>query len=160
VEVPDVTGKTQAKATSDLAELKLDVGDVTLKDDPEVPKGQVISTNPSAGDPAKPNSSVDLVVSSGKMTVPDDLFGKTKAEARAALKALGFKVTVKTEPDEAPAGTVFRSDPDGGERVDQGSRVTIYISQQPVEETTAPPTTAPATSAPAPSPSPTATEAP
>jgi serine/threonine protein kinase/beta-lactam-binding protein with PASTA domain len=160
VTMPDLQGKTQEEAIAELTEKKLEVGKVTPKDDPEAPKGTVISTDPAAGDDVKPNSSVELVVSSGKMTMPDDLFGKTKAEARAELKALGFKVTVKTEPDEAPVGTVFRTDPEGGERVAQGSRVTIYISQEQAEETTAPPTTAPATSAPAPSPSPTATEAP
>ncbi|HST83105.1 MAG TPA: PASTA domain-containing protein, partial [Kineosporiaceae bacterium] len=159
VEMPDLKGKTRAEAIAELTEQKLELGDVTLKDDPEATKGTVISTDPSAGDDVKPNSSVNLVISSGKMEVPD-VTGKTKAQARSELKKAGFRVNVETEPSEADPGRVSRTDPEAGSRVAQGSTVTIFISEEQPEETTAPPTTAPATSAPAPSPSATATEAP
>ncbi|HST83747.1 MAG TPA: Stk1 family PASTA domain-containing Ser/Thr kinase, partial [Kineosporiaceae bacterium] len=84
VEMPDLKGKTRAEAIAELTEQKLELGDVTLKDDPSVPRNTVISTDPSAGDDVKPNSSVNLVISSGKMEVPD-VTGKTKAQARSEL---------------------------------------------------------------------------
>jgi serine/threonine-protein kinase len=100
---------------------------------------------------------VDLVISSGKMSVPD-VTGETKAQARSDLKKAGVKVQMQPEPSEADPGTVPRTDPVGGTRVAQGSTVIVYISQEQVTPTTAPPTTPPETAAPttaAPTPTPT-----
>jgi len=72
IDVPDVTGLTQAAATTAITNAGLTVGVVSTAVDPVVPAGSVISQNPvacvacaTAGDP------VDLVVSLGPVAAPD-----------------------------------------------------------------------------------------
>jgi len=63
--VPDVTGQTQAAATSTITGAGFTVGAVTQATDPVVPAGSVVSQTPSGGTTAALGSAVDLVVSTG-----------------------------------------------------------------------------------------------
>ncbi|MBC9937501.1 MULTISPECIES: transglycosylase domain-containing protein [unclassified Leucobacter] len=61
-------------------------------------------------------------------SVPDTR-GKSYEEAEAMLSALGFSAVDGGEADsEQPAGTVARTDPDGGGQAPAGSGITIYRS--------------------------------
>jgi len=136
VPVPDLSGKTEDEATEALKAAKLKVGELSAVDDPKVPKGHVVRSEPPTGDDVARNSKVDLVVASGSMEIPD-LTNKTAAQARSVLKKLGFKVKLATEPSEVEPGRVSRTDPEANSSVSVGSTVTVYISQ-PGEPTTEP----------------------
>jgi serine/threonine-protein kinase len=132
VNVPDVTGKTQAEATALLTAQKLKVGQVTQQNDPTVPKGQVISTNPAAGSPANQGDSIDLTISKGKaisqVQVPD-VSNQDVASAKATLEGSGFKVTTHSQANSSvPAGTVISTNPPAGTTVPQGSHIILNVS--------------------------------
>jgi eukaryotic-like serine/threonine-protein kinase len=134
VDVPDVSGKSQAEARAELEGANLKVGDVITQDSAKVDQGKVIKTDPPSGDSVKINSTVNIYIASGSVTVPD-LTGKTQNQAKRELRALGLKFQTATEPSEAPAGRVTRTDPESGTKVSQGTTVTIFISEEVVPTT-------------------------
>lgn len=62
-----------------------------------------------------------------------EVVGMTEDEARATLDEAGFGVTVERRPNRNDVGQVFRQDPEAGEEADEGSDVTIFVSQGPRE---------------------------
>lgn len=70
-----------------------------------------------------------------QVAVPD-VINRTQPEAVTILEAAGFEVTTEqAENVEVAEGTVFDQDPDSGQRIDEGSEVTITVasSTAPVE---------------------------
>ena len=65
IAVPNVTGQTQAAATSAITGAGLTVGGVTQQSSSTVASGSVISQSPAAGTSVASGSAVSLVVSSG-----------------------------------------------------------------------------------------------
>jgi RHS repeat-associated protein len=65
VTIPDVTGQTQAAATTALTAANLTLGTVTEENSDTVPAGNVISQVPAAGTQAAPGTAVNFVISSG-----------------------------------------------------------------------------------------------
>ena len=70
VTVPDVVGKTQAEAQSDILAVSLTVGTIISSNSDNVPAGNVISQSPGAGTSVPPNTAVDLTVSLGPQGPP------------------------------------------------------------------------------------------
>ena len=68
---------------------------------------------------------MQLQVSKGpeRIVVPE-LEGQKRADAEAALKALGFKVAVRAIPGP---GIVRSTQPRAGEPVKKGSTVTLFV---------------------------------
>lgn len=93
--MPNLAGMTQAKAEETLAANGLTLGAVTKQDSPTAAAGTVISTDPKSGGQVAPGSKVDLVISTGKVTLTD-LTGLPRAEAQAKLQELGL-ITVAIE---------------------------------------------------------------
>jgi serine/threonine-protein kinase len=127
VEVPEVTDQSAADATATLENFGFTVA--TQEDfSIEVPKGDVISTDPPAHAKAKKGSEVTIVVSKGPKTFAmPDVTGKTKEAAMAQLEGLGLNVHVFTLPNTQGDVVVFQ-DPDPGTIVKQGDTVTIYVT--------------------------------
>src|SRR5204863_265298 len=100
-----------------------------------VPAGIVIRSDPSAGRPVDRRSGVTLVVSSGpqQVMVPD-VTGQDQAEAVSALREKGLSAVVREKASDQPEGTVVSQSPAGGQRIDQGSSVTIFVSNGKVKE--------------------------
>jgi serine/threonine protein kinase len=71
VTVPDVTNKTTEQAQADLAAAGLSSGSISKENSPDRAAGSVISTNPVANTEAAEGSTVNLVVSSGLVTIKD-----------------------------------------------------------------------------------------
>lgn len=118
----------------------------------------VISTDPVAGEPVAPGSTVRVVVSSGAETVPvPTLIGQTRTEAAATLSSADLVLgQVDVETSDLPEGTVIRSNPSAGTDVAVGSQVDIVLSSGPTPSPTPSPTpipTAPPTPIPTPIPS-------
>jgi serine/threonine-protein kinase len=132
VEVPGLAGQTESQARQTLEGVGLVGGDVTEQDDPRVDEGNVISSDPPAGESVPPGTPVDLVISSGQVELPD-FTGVSYQEARETAVGLGLEVEVEFEPSTEPENTVISQDPGPGS-VDGGSIVTL------VAASTSPPT--------------------
>ncbi len=138
IEVPDVVGDRRQDAEAEIADAGLTVGDFTTTESTD-PKGTVLSSNPSAGIPVAPGTTVTLEVSSGPTEVPD-VVGLSQDEAESAIDDAGLNVSVtEEETDEAEEGTVTAQSPEGGGDAVPGDTVTITVAVAP--ETTEPPTT-------------------
>ncbi len=150
VKVPDVRGKTRQQAEQLLEAAGLQLGIVTEQPSDKVAKGLIISQNPVAGASIKPNSTVEIVVSSGKQTaIVPDVLGQDPSVARQRLEDRGFKVPQETFETSNPAtcpyppGKVCRQDPDGGTTAEFGSTVRIVVAQDVTPTATSSPTSSP-----------------
>ncbi len=125
--VPDVSGLSQVDATQQLANAGFRVA-ATTESSGSVPSGQVIRTQPGAGNPAARDSTVTLVISSGprQVTVPD-VVGQSQSSATSTLENDGFRVEVTTVTSPGSAGRVISQSPTGGSRANAGSTVTITV---------------------------------
>jgi serine/threonine-protein kinase len=125
--VPDVSGLSQVDATQQLANAGFRVA-ATTESSGSAPAGQVIRTQPGAGNPAARDSTVTLVISSGprQVTVPD-VVGQSQSSATSTLENDGLRVEVTTVTSPASAGRVISQSPTGGSRANAGSTVTITV---------------------------------
>jgi len=133
VEVPVITGLTQAQAELTLSNSGLDLGDVVMMDSPS-PRGTVLNAFPAAGVRVPAASAISITVSAGPglVTIPD-VTGQSYAQARSLLEQLGFQVGPATEDtaSSAPAGTVIAQDPPPTRAVVAGSVVTLTVANKP-----------------------------
>ncbi|MGA7203215.1 MAG: PASTA domain-containing protein [Specibacter sp.] len=132
--VPSVAGKTLAAATTALVDAHLAAGTVTEAYDERTDSGVVLSQNPASGTQFRGNTKVDLVVSKGPKPIPvPSVVGKTQADAKAAIEALGLKAAVAPErinSPTVPAGSVISQVPASG-NLTAGGTVTLTISKGP-----------------------------
>jgi serine/threonine protein kinase/beta-lactam-binding protein with PASTA domain len=154
VKIPDtLPGKTEAAARDMLRQIGL-VGapSTTTANSATVPAGIVITTSPAPGQSVGIGTSVELVVSTGKVAVPE-LRGLTRQEAEAALKELGL-VPAVTEAENAQVepGRVTDQSDAVNSAVEQGKTVAIVVAKAPPPPPTAKPT--PTETEPAPDPDP------
>jgi serine/threonine-protein kinase len=121
--VPDVRGQPadQAAAAVEQAGLAPTLTEVFSED---VDKGAVAGQEPVEGT-APRGSAVELRVSKGpeRIVVPD-VSGRARADAQAAIEALGLQVEVQAIPGP---GKVRSTRPGAGEPVRRGSTVTLYV---------------------------------
>ena len=89
VSVPDVSGQPSAQAANALGTAGLSLGNTTNQASDTVPSGDVISTNPPAGTQVAPNSSVDLVISSGPTSTTTTAATTTTSGATTTTSAGG-----------------------------------------------------------------------
>jgi eukaryotic-like serine/threonine-protein kinase len=129
VTVPDVTGQSQANATSQLSNDGFKVAPTTQVSTTATP-GNVISQSPGGGQSVAPGSTVTIVVAQAppKVTVPD-VKGQKAAQAKSTLTGAGFKVATQQQDTSDPAqrGIVLDEIPAGGSSQTSGSTVTIVI---------------------------------
>jgi serine/threonine protein kinase/beta-lactam-binding protein with PASTA domain len=145
VKIPaTLPGRTEAAARDILRQAGL-VGapSTTMANSPTVPAGLVITTKPAPGQQVAVGSTVEIIVSTGKMVMPE-LRGMTRAEAEAALKALGLPVLINEVENSqvAPGKVTGQSDP-LNTLIDQGKTITITVAKAPAPEPTPTPTSTP-----------------
>ena len=127
VTIPSLEGKTVAEAGAALAELDLVVAAQTQPvNDSKADKGRVDSTQPAAGESVATGTPVRLLVSSGKVTVPN-VIGKTADDARNLLDEAGLRVTTRLVPSSATEGNVIGQTPKDG-LADRDSVVVIQVA--------------------------------
>ncbi len=129
--VPNVVGYDQVEASSVLESAGFKV---TVKQSysDTVESGKVISQSPVGTTSTTPGATVTITVSLGKetneVTVPN-LFGYTQENAIAQLEALGLKYNIRIQASSnAPEGQVVAQSISAGEKVDEGTTVTLYVS--------------------------------
>jgi beta-lactam-binding protein with PASTA domain/tRNA A-37 threonylcarbamoyl transferase component Bud32 len=128
VAVPRVKGLTQDEATRQLAQAGFTNLNPVQEASDTVNTGQVIRTDPPAGQTVPIDTRINIYVSTGaqKVQLPGEV-GKTEADARAALEAKGFTVSTLNRTDDANVGKVVDQSPAGGSMVDPHTPVVLTI---------------------------------
>nr|WP_150110137.1 Stk1 family PASTA domain-containing Ser/Thr kinase [Arthrobacter crystallopoietes] len=137
----NLSGRTEGEVRDMLRQLGVNPGENISANSATVPQGNVIGTDPRAGEKVRTGSTVDLVISTGMVTVPE-LISKTEAEAISLLQddpavALPYRV-VRVENEVVAPGTVVAQSHEAGSDVAQGTEVTISVAIEPEKETPAP----------------------
>ena len=142
----DLPGRTEAAARDVLRQKGLaGAPGTTMANSPTVPAGIVITTKPAPGQNVAPGSTVEIIVSTGKVAVPQ-LVGLPRADAEAALKALGLGMNAtEVENSQVEPGKVTGQADAAEALVEQGKTIAVTVAKAP---------------APPPSPSPTPTPTP
>ena len=130
VNVPELTDLTQDQAQSLLADFDLMLGKTEVVYDETVPQGEVIETQPKAGERVNRHSSVDIVISDGKPRVKiGNYVGRDYEPVRRELIDSGFIVDLRylaSGSDEA--GKILeQSIQPGQEVVAEDSTITLVI---------------------------------
>ncbi|HGF7600221.1 TPA: Stk1 family PASTA domain-containing Ser/Thr kinase [Enterococcus hirae] len=143
VEIPDVSGLSEASARDTLAKAKLEAATKTEEiPDEQIEEGDVVKTDPAAGTTVKQNREVTLYVSTGKKKIKlDDYTGMNFDEVSSRLKKLGFpadSIEKKDEfSDEVENGRIISQSDEEGTEVDPTTdKITFVVSQgaQPTME--------------------------
>ena len=132
VQVPTVVNLTEAEARQALADVGLEVGDITQQQTPDPNQvGRVLNSTPAAGAELEEGSPVALVlgVAPDSITVPN-LIGLDEQRATDALTDAGFTGNINTRDQDSLAeeGTVASVDPGVGESTAPDGTITLGIS--------------------------------
>ena len=131
--VPNLVGLVGPDAINKaLGDAHLKLGRYPQQDSDTVPApspNTVLSQSPSPNSQVDANTTVDIVISSGRIKVPAVL-NESKTQANNDLVNAGFNVTVIYEDhSDKPDGIVLAQTPAGGAGLAQGSYVTITVSR-------------------------------
>ncbi len=137
LKVPDVYGKTESYAVSELDAKGLKTVVKEISDD-EVEAGLVIKTDPARTTVVAEGAEVIVYVSTGKATKMIDVpnvVGLTEEKAKSDIEKSGLTVETETRDlssgeKEYPKGYVIAQDPDANssEKVPEGTTIKIYVS--------------------------------
>ncbi|MFG2980370.1 Stk1 family PASTA domain-containing Ser/Thr kinase [Streptomyces sp. NPDC048258] len=130
--VPNLLGKTEEQAKSQLSAAGLGVKRVDRKFSDAFDRGTVMNTDPPGGGRIRGNGAVTLTISRGPEVVAvPNLKGRPLEEAKAELTKAGLapgKVTQAFSQDIAQ-GSVIGSDPVGGEKRAPDTAVALVVSK-------------------------------
>ncbi|WP_298041418.1 Stk1 family PASTA domain-containing Ser/Thr kinase [uncultured Microbacterium sp.] len=101
VTVPTLIGLSESAAKAALNDVGLELGSVTPRNDPESAADTVLEASIAAETEVAPRTVIDLVVASGRVTLPD-VTGWTLDAATAKLEELGL-TALQTEMGDCPA---------------------------------------------------------
>ena len=102
--MPDLRGLTEEEATLALTDAKLELGVITQSDSATVALNLVISSDPAANKSIPAGTIVNLVISTGMVTVPN-VVNLDQADAIAQLSAPQVGYTVQSQVEAGCAGT-------------------------------------------------------
>jgi serine/threonine-protein kinase len=145
VTVPDVTGLSRESAEARLRDAKL-ASAVDEQASDAVPKGDVISQSPGAGAEVARDSTVTIVVSTGKeKVVVPDVVGMKEGKATSTLANAGLSPSREEREvtDPAQDGVVVDERPGAGTEVEKGREVVIVVGVLKQEDTLQPTPTTP-----------------
>ena len=98
VTVPDVANKTSEQAQADLTAAGLAIGSISKQNSPSLAAGSVISTDPAAASEVPEGTTVNLIVSSGMVTIKD-VRGQSIDVATELMEDAAVGLTVQPIPD-------------------------------------------------------------
>ena len=132
--VPDVRGKSRSNALKLLTRAKFEVTEQEEASS-SVPAGNATRTDPEGGTEQPAGSRVQLYISTGpeKVDVPG-VVGLDVEDARAELTDAGLRPVVNRVESDKPEDEVTGQNPAEGTEVNEGTRVTISVSQGAPEE--------------------------
>ena len=138
VQVPDVRDEQLEKAMSILLEQDFEIGETIEKPDEEIKAGNVIKTDPEAGESVKEGSKINVYFSSGKEEVEVlDYENRNYEDIKSLIQDFGFKdVEIERVNDDTEVGTILEQDPRAGEEVIPSETVMILtLSSGPAKIT-------------------------
>jgi serine/threonine-protein kinase len=104
VKIPSLTGLTESEAAGVLATLKLTLGTITQGNSGSVESGNIIESIPALNTEVPEGSAVNLIVSNGKVMVPD-VRNLAISEARNIMSAPDVALPVSITTRDECAGT-------------------------------------------------------
>ena len=133
VAVPTLLGLTEAQAKDALTKAGLALGTITQGTSPSVPLGKVIQSTPQVGTYASSGSTVDLIISNGKVEVPDvSSMNINQAKNQLSGATGGLKVMIDTKEvgcaNNPPLGSTVLSQSIPAGTTRQGSTITLYVA--------------------------------
>lgn len=131
-QVPALIGMTQNEARAAIREAGLAVGTIDRQPSDTVPADEVIEQDPNRDLYVEPGSAVDFTLSLGvpEVEVPF-VVGQPKDSARTVLESNELKVRFETEESDEPEDNVVRTEPASGQRVAEGTTITLFVSAGP-----------------------------
>jgi len=129
VKVPNLVETLDVDANTALTAVRLSLGAITQQNSADLPKGTIISTNPTQYSLVAAGTPVDLVISSGKVTVPS-VVQQSVTTAKAQLAGSGVAFSVSIEAQTTCTGTLgqivlSQSIPPGD--ADQHQNIVLYV---------------------------------
>lgn len=139
IKVPDLAGKTFEEAKAELNQLGLGINNKGEVSSDKYEKGEIANQDPMTGTMVEKNTTVRVVISSGKGSIDvPDVVGKREADAVDLLKEQGFKPNkTYSYSDTVEEGYVISQNPTDGAKAKEGDTITVEISQG-VEAVTVP----------------------
>lgn len=133
IEVPDVSGMSVPEASAAIAGVGLTSAEEELYDD-EVPQGDLLGTEPTAGERVQPGGTVKVLVSAGQPVVPDISADRSRAATQAAINERSLVPVVAEEARysaDVPEGAVLELSPAPGTTLSVGDEVELVLSGGP-----------------------------
>ncbi|WP_406511968.1 Stk1 family PASTA domain-containing Ser/Thr kinase [Streptomyces sp. NBC_00161] len=135
--VPNLLGKTEAQAKSELSAAGLGVKRIDRKFSDAFDRGTVMNSDPASGKRIRGNGAVVLTVSRGpEVVVVPDVKGTTLEDAKAELTKSGLAPGLVTQAfsQDIAQGSVISTDPTGGQKRPTDTAVAILVSKgRPVQ---------------------------
>lgn len=131
-QVPNLLGKTEAQAKSELSAAGLGVKRVDRKFSDAFDRGTVMNSDPAGGRRIRGNGAVVLTVSRGpEVVVVPDVKGSPLEEAKAELTKSGLAPGLVTQAfsQDVAQGSVISTTPDGGQKRPTDTAVAIVVSK-------------------------------
>ena len=133
VTIPDLKGMSEQEAKDALTALGLTLGEITQVTSASVELGKVVDTNPLTGQTATAGTAVNLLISNGKVMIPNVLnldFNAAKAQLESAQ--IGY-IVEKTSPavcegGAAPVGTVVLAQSIPAGLANSGGLITLTVA--------------------------------
>jgi beta-lactam-binding protein with PASTA domain len=139
--MPNLARSTPDQARNTLEGLGF-TGELRERDEPseDIEVGQIIATEPAAGEQVSTTATITLVISSGPpQTEVPGCAGETEATCAERLTAAGFAFDVARESSaDVPVDRVIRTTPEAGALADNGATVRIVVSDGPAQATVPP----------------------
>ena len=130
--VPSLAGLTVREASSELADLGLDLKVEREEFNEDIPEDRVINSSPAGGGRISPDGTVEVTISKGKERYIVPTLQGLKIEIAEGLitdNKLVVGEVIEEFSSEFPKGFIMRSSPVAGERVKRDSQVTLYLSK-------------------------------
>lgn len=126
--VPNLAGLSEKTAKSRLKKADLKA-EIERENSVDIELGRVIRSDPRSSEVVTMGSRVLIVISSGpaEVDVPS-VTGMSQEEAQTVLKEADLNVIIEREDSSKDEGTVIEQTPAAGSRVDEGTSVTIVVS--------------------------------
>jgi serine/threonine-protein kinase len=133
VSIPSLLGKTEQEAKDALTAVGLVLGTITQSTSPTAALGKVIQSSPETGTYTASGSTVDLIISNGKVEVPDvTSMNVNQASTQLSGAGVGLKVQIGTTEvgcvNVPPQGQTVLSQSIAPGPAKQRSTITLFVA--------------------------------
>jgi serine/threonine-protein kinase len=127
ITVPSIDFMTLVNATAELEGAGFIIGEVTPGYSPTAEVGAVVGSDPTAGTRISAGSVVDIIISNGKINIPD-VVGMSVGKATGILQGSSLQLDVTVIPDTSCGGQVIGSQSIKGEAPQRSEISIVYCA--------------------------------